>query len=283
MSTTAERERRVIYDIGANNGDDIPYYLKKADLVVAVEADPILCERMQTRFAAEIDRGTLIVENCVLTAEDLGASVPFYICTEDNVKSQFPVPKYNLETYEQILLPAKTIDRLIEAYGTPYYIKIDIENYDHILLKSLFDKGIRSEYISAESHRIEVFCLLACLGKYDSFKLVDGYSVKDTYRDWSVNTQSGTEKFSFPLHSAGPFGEDVAGEWLDAAAMFQCLLVEGMGWKDIHAKRQNHQPAPSIDLFSTIEYLYYHLRWVATKRYANRVIGKISRTLQLSA
>jgi hypothetical protein len=44
MSTTAELDRKVIHDIGANNGDDIPYYLKKADIVVAVEADPVLCD-----------------------------------------------------------------------------------------------------------------------------------------------------------------------------------------------------------------------------------------------
>jgi hypothetical protein len=31
---------KIIYDLGANNGDDIPYYLLKADTVVAVEANP---------------------------------------------------------------------------------------------------------------------------------------------------------------------------------------------------------------------------------------------------
>jgi len=32
--------KRIIYDFGANTGNDIPYYLKKADVVVAVEANP---------------------------------------------------------------------------------------------------------------------------------------------------------------------------------------------------------------------------------------------------
>ena len=34
--------KKVIYDIGSNNGDDIPYYLMKCDKVVAVEANPLL-------------------------------------------------------------------------------------------------------------------------------------------------------------------------------------------------------------------------------------------------
>jgi hypothetical protein len=41
--------KTVIYDFGANNGDDIPYYLKKAELVVAVEANPSLCQKIEER------------------------------------------------------------------------------------------------------------------------------------------------------------------------------------------------------------------------------------------
>jgi hypothetical protein len=48
--------KKVIYDFGSNNGDDIPYYLKKSDLVVAVEADPLLCDHIKTRFSNEINQ-----------------------------------------------------------------------------------------------------------------------------------------------------------------------------------------------------------------------------------
>jgi len=59
---------KVIYDIGANNGDDIPYYLQKADVVVAVEANPDLCKQLRERFVESIECGRLVVENCVVTA-----------------------------------------------------------------------------------------------------------------------------------------------------------------------------------------------------------------------
>lgn len=58
--------KKVIYDFGANNGDDIPYYLLKADVVVAVEANPKLCNAISNRFENYISDGRLFVENCVL-------------------------------------------------------------------------------------------------------------------------------------------------------------------------------------------------------------------------
>ena len=36
--------KKIIYDFGANNGDNIEYYLLKSDLVIAVEANPELCD-----------------------------------------------------------------------------------------------------------------------------------------------------------------------------------------------------------------------------------------------
>ena len=46
---------KLIFDIGSNNGDDILYYLHKADLVVAVEANPKLCKLISKRFNKEIN------------------------------------------------------------------------------------------------------------------------------------------------------------------------------------------------------------------------------------
>ena len=49
----------VIYDFGANNGDDLPYYLLSADKVVAVEANPELCSLMQKRFVRRLVKAYL--------------------------------------------------------------------------------------------------------------------------------------------------------------------------------------------------------------------------------
>ncbi|MDJ0508195.1 MAG: FkbM family methyltransferase [Crocosphaera sp.] len=254
--------KKIIYDIGANNGDDVPYYLKKADIVIAVEANPILCEQMQKRFALEIQQQKLVIENCVLTAGNEVTSVPFYIHKNNHVQSQLPAPKYRLKNYEKVFLPGKTVNQLFDEHGDPYYVKIDIEHYDHVILRSLFNNDIRPRYISAESHSIEVFLLLASLGNYDHFKIVNGPSVKNTYYNWPISTISGEERYSFPHHSAGPFGEDVAGEWINSESLFRSLLADGLGWKDIHAKEpEKYMLGRKPSFLWRIRYRYYFLRW----------------------
>ena len=59
--------KKIIYDVGAHNGSDIPYYLMKGDTVVAIEANPVLCKGIRQDFASEIQEGRLILENCVVT------------------------------------------------------------------------------------------------------------------------------------------------------------------------------------------------------------------------
>ncbi|MFN5513307.1 MAG: FkbM family methyltransferase [Cyanobacteriota bacterium] len=275
-------EKAIIYDIGANNGDDIPYYLKKADVVVAVEANPDLCRQMRERFPSEIQQGRLVIENCVLTSEGQGETVPFYVHKTVHVRSQFPPPRHNPDEFERVLLPGKSVSQLIEEHGYPYYIKIDIEHYDHILLRSLFKSGIRPFYLSAESHNIEVFLLLTSLGGYNSFKVVNGSSVANEYCNYPIKTIDGEEVYSFLPHSAGPFGEDVAGSWTDSAGLFRRLQSEGLGWKDIHAKRDNsggQKWQSRIPWLTT--YWYYKVKWipVSVKWVAIKAYRKIKRNL----
>ena len=54
-------DKRIIYDIGANNGDNIEYYLKKSDLVVAIEANPVLCQLITNRFSSDVKNKKLFV------------------------------------------------------------------------------------------------------------------------------------------------------------------------------------------------------------------------------
>lgn len=132
-------------------------------------------------------------------------------------------------------MPSKSVVDLVYQYGNPYYIKLDIENYDHVILKALFENNIKPPYISAESHNIEVFLLLVGLGNYNAFKLVRGSSVSRIYKCHKIVTSSGNENYSFPHHSAGPFGEDINGHWMSKDVFFRVLGLIGMGWKDIHA------------------------------------------------
>jgi FkbM family methyltransferase len=240
----------IIYDLGANNGDDIEYYLLKADVVVAVEANPFLCSQIRRKFQGAIQAGRVILENCVVTDRTETETVPFYLHKSNHVLSQLPRPTPDhLSMFEEVVLPAKTISELIRSHGTPYYVKIDIEHYDANILRALFSAGIYPAFVSAEAHSSEVFALLVASGGYNAFKLVDGRTVSEVYRNRLVVRESDQKKVhtSFPWHAAGPFGNDIDGKWMTADNFLRLLALEGLGWKDIHATRiENADPYARI-------------------------------------
>jgi FkbM family methyltransferase len=228
--------KKLIYDLGANTGDDLAYYLKKADVVVAVEANPTLAQQIEAKYSGAILEGRLFVENCVVTTLSHSADVPFYMHKHGHIISQFPRPaESELIHFDEVMLPSKSVLSLIERYGHPHYIKIDIEGYDHEIVRNLIENRIFPEFISAESHSIEVFALLASSNFYTSFNLVDGRSVVEKYKNTPISTLTGQEYFSFPSHAAGPFGEDIKSPWMTSEHFFELLAYEGLGWKDIHA------------------------------------------------
>lgn len=236
---------KIIYDIGSNNGDDIPYYLLKADKVVAVEANPVLAGAIANRFASEIDAGRLHVESCVLTDGSGSGSATFYVHRHYHFLSQFPKPADDVaQDFEAIELASLGVKKLMEEQGAPFYVKTDVENYDQVIIRALFDAGIYPPYISAESHSIEVFALLVASGAYHAFKLVEGDTVSRRYADVEIRTAEGPKAYRFPRHSAGPFAEDIEGPWMTANNFFKVLSVTGLGWRDIHASRMD---APDDD------------------------------------
>ena len=248
-------EPKVIYDIGANTGSNIPYYLLRSDIVVAVEANPVLCEDISKNFGGEINSGRLILQNCVVTADSSSDFVNFYLHETNHVLSQLPQPTPEIRhNFKEVKLPSRSILDIVSAFGTPYYMKIDVEGYDMQLLHTLFSEGIRPPFISAESHSIGIFSTLVAEGHYNAFKLVDGPSVSETYSNMLIADERAGEdvKYSFPIDSAGPFGNDISGEWMSADNFFRLLAFEELGWKDIHAtnqERANEFAAPSIREF----------------------------------
>jgi FkbM family methyltransferase len=78
-------DRSLIFDVGCNDGQDSDFYLKKGFRVVAVEANPALCEGLRRRFAQEIAEGRFILV-CEAIAEQAG-EVEFYLNEIENIRS----------------------------------------------------------------------------------------------------------------------------------------------------------------------------------------------------
>lgn len=243
----------------------------KADLVVAVEANPALCEELKTKYSKEVLEGRLIVENCVLapTAQE---EVEFFVPIDglpglSDHHSTFADPNTlkgpfkGRHKYNSIFLRSETPANIVRRYGSPFYIKIDVEHYDRDILRNLFQSHIFPRHISAESHSITVLAELVATGNYKMFKLVEGHSISETYDGRLFNIEKkrilkdrqlasadqarglltyDSKKVTvlrFPIGSSGPFGDDIDGNWLTPDELFQRLQASGLGWKDIHAKR----------------------------------------------
>jgi FkbM family methyltransferase len=215
---------KIVYDFGANNGINIPYYFSKFDKIVAVDANPAMTEQIKNKFKKEIENNRLVVVNCVLS--EFENNVDFYIHKDNDVLSSAVLPK-DPENYKLVTLPSKKASDIVFEFGEPNYIKIDVEHMDFFVIKDLFQNKIYPDYISAECHDVKVFSLLVSSEQYKSYKLLDGASINSIYGD------------KFPYHSAGPIWEDIKEKELDAEELFYELAEKKLGWKDIHAKRKS--------------------------------------------
>ena len=118
------------------------------------------------------------------------------------ILSQSILPsKENLNSFNKIKIQSKYVLDIIKEFGDPYYIKIDIEHTDHLILRELFLSKIQPPYISAEVHTSKVFSLLSVLGEYESFKTVMGRQVSKRYKNHEIDTINGKKNY-FPYTTA---------------------------------------------------------------------------------
>ena len=87
--TRFAKDSRLIIDLGMNNGDDTVFYLSRGYSVVALDANPALCERAQTRFRAAINDGRLKILNAAIWEKDGQAS--FYVNLDNDHWSSLDV------------------------------------------------------------------------------------------------------------------------------------------------------------------------------------------------
>ena len=224
-----------------NNGDDLAYYLKKGTKVVGVEANPELCTLVEKRFADEIQNGSLIVLNCILTTENTDHMGTFYIHQNYHVLSQFPRPDNEfIDKFKPIEVSQRTASSIILEHGHPYFVKIDLEHYDQYVLSEIFSNKIKPDFVSVEMHDFVVYDILKETG-YRVFNTVDGETVPVKYNDVQfLNIRGGNCTYSFPYHSAGPFGSDITqSPWRTRNEMDLYLKNLEPGWIDLHAALQD--------------------------------------------
>lgn len=172
----------LIFDIGANVGDFTYVYSKSCSKVISVEPQKELYSYLKNRFK---NNKKVIVEN-VGVSNKLG-HLRMYIDNKNKAMGSFNKDwnkSWGNEVDNSYFVKVITLDKLIEKYGLPDYIKIDVEGYEYVVLQGLSHK---TKYLSFEFHnkvlpdvinRIE---LLHSLG-YTRFNL--SFDQKLKFKDW---------------------------------------------------------------------------------------------------
>ena len=123
---------KIIYDFGACVGGNIPYYLLKSDLVIAIEANPSLVERIKQKFEKEIIQKKLIVLNYLISNKIDENLEDFFVHKTNHYLSRTNPDENKINNFNKIKLKSKKAIDIIKEFGEPYYIKIDIEGQDHL-------------------------------------------------------------------------------------------------------------------------------------------------------
>jgi FkbM family methyltransferase len=235
-------QRDLIFDIGMHNGTDSEFYLKKGFRVVGVEANPELAESARTKFRSEIAEKRLMIENLgIFNSEQV---LTFYVNQDVDEWSSFEKHLGTREDtrYSAVEVPCKRLDYFIGKYGMPYYLKVDVEGVDAIVVRELTRWAIRPAYISLEDGGVDSLIALYETGAR-KFKFINQLAIRD-YVLPSIALEGREVQHSFGVSSSGPFGRELPGEWLDTSTAFkvyaECVRPPGAspidGWWDIHAQ-----------------------------------------------
>jgi FkbM family methyltransferase len=273
-SAPFRREGNFIIDVGMNDGSDTAYYLHCGFWVIAIESNPYLTEAARRRFTREIDAGKLALLN--LNVAPATGAADFHLAADHQRSSFSPnvASRHRMQIVETGRVPCAPLSAVIQRYGVPYYIKIDVEGNDLYCLESL-SKIAMPPYLSVDfSHGMEHKLLdrLLDLG-YSRFKLLNQttYTDKMPVFEHEVLPRLGRKlhhlrllqpairkilpradfdtfkhqfDWTFPEGSSGPFAEKTYGQWIEADEVLRrhAFLREAYDkagavfWWDLHAR-----------------------------------------------
>lgn len=214
--------RPLAFDVGLFNGRDSLELLRSGHRVVAVEANPVMYKRALKTFSKFIEAGELKLVHGVLKKGrnvEAGQSMPFYVHKETPEwsslmksvgcrKSYQESHKIDMSKCDEIQVDVVSCAGILQKFGSPYYMKLDIEGHEMSCLQELeeLSKGSNGrlglpQYISMEVNKGTTAFLPSMVGLgYGRVKMVD----QSSFGDWS-----------------GPYGE-VAKD-----------IKTGYGWNDI--------------------------------------------------
>lgn len=180
--------KKLLYDIGANRGLYADANRHEFDECILVEANPSLCSFLSSKYESNTQ---IHIENAIVSNK---SSETFYVSNADTISTVDPewVTKsrfsHNYSWRPLEGLPTVSLDQLLQKYGEPYHIKIDVEGYEYNVIQSLTKKVRSLCFEWAEEKKKEILLTLDYLNSLGyrqyAIQIEDSYTHKVDSSEW---------------------------------------------------------------------------------------------------
>jgi FkbM family methyltransferase len=225
----------LVFDIGMYRGEDTAFYLSRGYRVVGAEANAALVADLRKRFGAELRSGQVVI--LPVAIGPVRGRAPFAVSESEQVYSSgdpdfVAAGRRHGVTFASVEVEMVTIGDVIDEYGTPYFMKVDIEGMDRAVIESMSDLATVPPLLSIESAAtgpratvgtaVSEVALLRRLG-YRRFKLVDQRRVREL-AGRKLHTEGLPVTYRYEDNASGPFGAEAPGRWHASSTIVPRML-----------------------------------------------------------
>lgn len=132
------QEGKLVFDIGANDGDYSEIFMELGGTVISIDPQPVSVRSLRQKF-----RGNKKVKVLPYGVGKKTGKVDFYISSFNNPNSSFSKDfikksRYSYRKWDTVKkVNMVTLNQLIKTYGLPDFCKVDVEGYEWEILSVL--------------------------------------------------------------------------------------------------------------------------------------------------